>query len=128
MACPSQTVTRNIINRLYRYYFHLFPVSGEAAETYDTVNFREKGIVCAFSDVSARVYDRSALPYDDTAGPYFLSAEPLDSEHLGIAVSAVRTAAAAFFMCHGIRTPYRHALIETISSLVYCCRCPFLRR
>src|SRR5512135_3744023 len=62
----------------------------------------EKGIVLAAADVQAGPDRRSPLADDDRAGVDLLAPEPLDSEPLPCAVSAVAGRAARFFMGHGL--------------------------
>ncbi len=64
------------------------------------INFGEKGVVPAHTDVSSRVDASTDLANDDVSGPDRLAAKNLHSAPLPLAVSTVARAAAGFFMSH----------------------------
>jgi hypothetical protein len=67
-----------------------------------TVNEREQRIVTALADVVAGMDARAALAHDDAAGLHELPVKTFDAQVLRVAIAAIVSAAAAFFMCHFI--------------------------
>src|SRR2546426_7417659 len=84
-------------------------VVAAALEPYVAVDLREQRVVRAEADVQARAKPRAALPDENAAACHELAAEPLDAEHLRIAVAAVAGAADALLVSHASDLDLRDA-------------------
>src|SRR5207249_5797102 len=78
-------------------------VVAPTSEPHVAVDLREQRVVRAESDVQARPKSRAALPDENAAARHELAAEPLDAEHLRIAVATGAGAADALLVSHGLR-------------------------
>ena len=78
-----------------------------------TVDLGEQGIIAAQAYVDAGANPGAALPHQNGAAAYYLSAVPLDAETLGVAVSTVVGAASGFLVGHYLISPvmFRRPLI-----------------
>src|SRR5262249_31796960 len=77
-------------------------VVAAALEAHVSVGLREEGVIDSDADVDAGFEARPALADEDAACRHELSAEPLDTQHLGVGVTAVPRAANTFLVGHGL--------------------------
>ena len=79
---------------------NLSPVVAGRRKGNHAVNQGKEGIVLAHAHVVTGVNARAPLPHQYSAGIYLLTSVYLDSQPLGLAISAATAGAACFLMRH----------------------------